>query len=195
MIAGNEKSLRSAWRLLALKDDALAEIDVTPEGFRRSWLALPLTLPFVLLGIAASNLVDPDKTPLVPAAIFLAVSWLVGVGGVVFFGFLTRRSEKLTAAITVLNWFGLWANMIFILPRLFFAAGMPLNLMSALSQIMLFYFTLVQGLILWRLWRIPLVLAAGIAISLMIIDQYTGLVFRSLVHPQPAVIDKAPARS
>jgi hypothetical protein len=183
MIAGNESALRGGWRLLAFREDAFASFDVTPDGFRRSWLALALSLPFILLGNAVVSKFTELGAPLFAVAIFAVLNWLVGVGALVFFGILTRRSEALTATITMFNWFALWANILFMLPKLLLAAGLPLTAASALMQVMLYYFAAVQAFILWRLWRVHLLIVAGIVMAMFAVDIVTSNLFTQMIKP------------
>lgn len=184
MIAGNEQSLRSAWRLFAFREDVFPHFDVTPEGFRRSWIALPLSLPFILLGTAVVNIIAKNPLPLWSVTLFFFINWLVGVGGLVFFGFLTRKSEQLTATITVYNWYSLWANIIFTLPKLLLLAGLPPAAVSTMLDLMMYYFAAIMAFVLWRLWRINLFIIAGIALAMLFIDLFSNQIFLGLMQSQ-----------
>ncbi len=187
MIVENAKSLRGAWRLFRFQDAALREMDVSPEGFRKSWAALLLVIPLNLFGIAALNKVLPEPTPLVPSFIFIILNWLVGVGGVVFFGFLTRQAGKLAATITILNWVSLWANLIFVIPFGLTLLGLPLAVLGIFQLLMLAYFSAVQGFVLWRLWGLNLFLVTGIILSLFLIDRFTNEIFAAVIHTPKTV--------
>ncbi len=187
MIAGNEQSLRSAWRLLGFHEDAFENFDVTPEGFRRSWIALPLALPFILLGTAIGNMYARDSISLMAVSVFVVLNWLIGVGGLVFFGMLTRQSQQLTATITVSNWFTLWANIILLLPKLCLLLGLPAVVFKPTVEILLFYFTAINAFILYRLWRINLLIVAGIALALLFIDIFSSQIFFGLVKQPQAI--------
>jgi hypothetical protein len=183
MIKGNEASLRSGWQLLTFREDAFAGFDMTPEGFRKSWLALALSLPFILLGNALVSKFTEFGAPLFAVAIFAVLNWLIGVGALVFFGILTRRSEALTATIIIFNWFTLWANIIFLLPKLLLSAGLPPEAVGTLMQLMLYYFAAVQAFVLWRLWRLHLLIVAAIVMALFAIDIVTSSLFNQMIKP------------
>jgi hypothetical protein len=183
MIRGNEASLRSGWQLLAFREDAFSGFDMTPTGFRKSWQALTLSLPFILLGNALVSKFTEFGAPLFAVAFFALVNWLVGVGALVLFGFLTRRSAVLPATITVFNWFTLWANILFLVPKLLLSAGLPAQAAEAIMHLMLYYFAAVQAFILWRLWRVHFLVVAAIVMALFVIDIVTNNLFSQMVRP------------
>jgi hypothetical protein len=183
MIRDNEESLRGSWRLLTFREDAFSGFDVTTKGFRKSWLALALSLPFILLGNALVSKFTEFGAPLFAVAVFAMVNWLAGVGALVFFGFLTRRTGILPATITVFNWFALWANILFLVPKLLLCAGLPAQAAGSMMQLMLYYFAAVQAFILWRLWRVHLLVVAAIVMALFAIDIVTNDLFSQMFSP------------
>jgi hypothetical protein len=188
MIAGNESAVRNAWHIFAFRGEALTRFDSGPEAFRQSWLALALSLPLALFGVAVLNLKVSDPVPLLPLALFICLNWLVGVGGIVFFAFLTRQSAKLTTTIIISNWVSLWANLFFVLPSLLVLVGLPLGAFGWCQLGMILYFSAVQGFVLWRLWQINIGLVVGIMVALFLVDRFTNELFIALTGPPAAAI-------
>jgi hypothetical protein len=195
MIAGNEQAVRSAWQVLTFRGTALKDFDISVEGFRQSWWALALSLPLGLFGVAVLNLGTKNPIGLPALTVFMCLNWLIGVGGVVFFAFLLKQSQKLSATIIVLNWVSLWANLVFVLPNLLVFVGLPLAILQLMQIGMIAYFSLVQGFVLWRLWGISINLVIGIVMCLVLIDRLSNELFFAVTRPVPAEAISLPAES
>jgi hypothetical protein len=185
MIAGNEPAVRSAWDLFAFRVNALKQFDTSPNGFKRSWLALALTLPLALFGSVVIDHAQKDTTSILAVALFICVNWMLGVGGLVLFAFLARRSQWLPATVTIFNWITLWANLFLALPITLVLFGLPLDILQWLQFLIIVYFVAVQAFILWRLWGINLALASGIVLALFLIDQFSNQLFFDLTNVKP----------
>ncbi len=183
--AADQGAVRGAWYLMALQAKGLAWFDLSAPGYRRSWAAMALSLPFVLYRVAVFNYLAPAKTmpiPLLSVAVFMVVNWMIGVGGLVMFGVLFRQQARLVAAITLLNWLGLIGNLLLAAVTSLAFAGMSLVAAEQLVWLFLLYYLVVQGFALSRVWALHPLTLAGIVIFLFIVDTMTGRLFFQLLH-------------
>jgi hypothetical protein len=176
----DQSAVRGAWYLLAFQTKGLAWFDLSQNGFRRSWLALLLSLPLVLYRVALFNNLAPatyTDIPLFAVAVFLAINWMIGVGGLVMFGMIFRQQHNLVQAITITNWLGVLGNLILAMVQTLSLIGLPLAETQTIIALLLLYYLAVQGFALSRIWPIHPLTIGGIVIFLYFVDRVTGALF------------------
>jgi hypothetical protein len=182
--ATDQNAVRGAWYLLAFQPKGMAWFDLSTLGFQRSWLALLASLPLVLYRFGIYNYLSPATVPNVPlfaVSLFLALNWMIGVGGLVMVGTIFRQQKNLLSAIIILNWLGLLGNLVLALVQTLSLVGLPPREMQTLFLLVLLYFIGVQGYALSRVWALHPLTLAGIAIFLYFMDWITGALFFQLI--------------
>ncbi len=185
----DQRAIRGAWYLMAFQAKGLAWFDLSQNGFRRSWLALLFSLPLVLYRVALFNHLAPPSyvdVPLLAVGIFLAINWMIGVGGLVMFGIIFRQQHNLVQAITITNWLGVLGNLILALVQSLSLIGLPPAESQTLIAILLLYYLAVQGFSLSRIWPIHPLTIGGIVIFLYFIDRITGVLFFQILKSTSA---------
>ncbi|WP_181832609.1 hypothetical protein [Bosea caraganae] len=126
------RSLRGSWRLMTRGAEALKELDLTPQGFWRSFAALILTLPAMVTLLAAERVVDGlpnagnlfDSPHLVASvigaealAILLVPAMLIGLAPKLV------QTPRFTSFVIAWNWAGIVSVSLMAVPATIFAIG------------------------------------------------------------------------
>lgn len=126
------RSLGASWRLMSAGAQALPDLDLSREGFWRSYLALVLTVPAMIAALAAervlaglSNATGLFDAPLLLAAVvaaellaILAIpALLVGLAPTLL------HSPRFTSFIIAWNWAGIVSASLMAVPAAVFALG------------------------------------------------------------------------
>jgi hypothetical protein len=113
------RSIQGAWAVLRFDDRGYAQIDGSDAGFRRSWAALLLALPFIMLmalaatrAITLSNLAgNAPKLPEIPVpAAFVSgiLQWLLSAGCLALIALVFGKADRIKRLIACDNWITLW---------------------------------------------------------------------------------------
>lgn len=126
------RSLRASWRLMDRGAEALPELDLSREGFWRSYLALALTAPAIIPVLAAERILTGLSNT---GSLFDAPSILFSVVAAQLLVILALpallialapnllRSPRLTSFIIAWNWTGILSAGLMAIPAAVFALG------------------------------------------------------------------------
>lgn len=139
------RSLRASWRLMSEGPQALAELDLTRDGFWRSFLAFALMLPASIALLAAMRVLAGlsntaglfGSTSLVAAVIGMQFLTILAVPAVLL-GLAPRlaRAPRFTGFVIAWNWAGIVSASLMAVPAAVFAIGwspVPLAILQALA--------------------------------------------------------------
>ncbi|MBN9459164.1 MAG: hypothetical protein ACTHP8_13510 [Bosea sp. (in: a-proteobacteria)] len=126
------RSLRGSWRLMSEGAEALPDLDLSREGFWRSFLALALMAPATIALLAATRLFAglPNTVGL-----FAAPGLVVSVVGALLLTILVvpaflillrpelAREARFTSFVIAWNWAGIVSASLMALPAAVFALG------------------------------------------------------------------------
>lgn len=126
------RSLRGSWRLMTQGAEAIKELDLSRDGFWRSFAALVLTLPALIAILAAerqmvglSNVGNMFDSPLLIARILGAECLAVVAMPALLLGLAPSlaHSPRLTSFVIAWNWSGIVSASLMAVPATVFAIG------------------------------------------------------------------------
>lgn len=126
------RSLRGSWHLMTRGAEALSELDLTRDGFWRSFLAFALMLPATIAILAAVRLTAglPNSAGLFTApALALSVTAALALTILAVPALLIAlrpelaRSPRFTSFVIAWNWAGIVSASLMALPAAVFALG------------------------------------------------------------------------
>jgi hypothetical protein len=126
------RSLRGSWRLMTQGEGALTELDLSRDGFWRSFAALILTLPALIAILAAERLIAGLSNagtlfdaPSLIAAVVAAEALAIFAVPVLLVALAPNLAQtpRFTAFIIGWNWAGLLAVSMMAVPATVFAIG------------------------------------------------------------------------
>lgn len=172
---------RGALALAAFNSSGIRHFELTRAGFRQSWWALGLALPFILLGTLCYNrlLVRAGQTPDdVLFALAIDLSHWLGFCGLLWLALgRLQRAHGVEPAILVMNWGRLLSTMLVA----------PLYLLAAfgiidLESMKLLWLLLLAYVILYYIFILKVTLDAPWlqAVGLVCIDLMLGVVLSRL---------------
>lgn len=126
------RSLRASWRLLSADAKALPDLDLSRDGFWRSYLALVLTAPAIIPVLAAERVLAglPNTGRLFDAPLLLASVIAAQLLAVITVPALLvllvpglRQSPRFTGFIIAWNWASILSAGLIAVPAAVFALG------------------------------------------------------------------------
>jgi len=126
------RSLRGSWHLMTRGAEALSELDLTRDGFWRSFLAFALMLPATIAILAAVRLTAglPNSAGLFTApALALSVTAALALAVLAVPALLIAlrpelaRSPRFTSFVIAWNWAGIVSASLMAVPATIFAIG------------------------------------------------------------------------
>jgi len=126
------RSLRGSWRLMSEGEKALPDLDLTRDGFWRSFLAFALMLPATVALLAAarlssglSNAAGLFTSPLLAATVIgsLLLAILIVPAFLVALRPELARETRFTSFVIAWNWAGIVSASLMALPAAVFALG------------------------------------------------------------------------
>lgn len=175
------ESIRGAWAAIRLDDSGFDQIDGSDAGFRRSWAALLLALPFMMLAafaaskaLALANMAGgPVKWPEVPvpmAFVSNIFQWFLGAGALALIARVFGKADKIKRLIACDNWITLWF-LVLEAPFNFFTAT---NLLSPLGSVggmvITVYNLVVTARLLLVVLKLPLAAVIGVMIFILLLQ-------------------------
>jgi uncharacterized membrane protein YfcA len=185
------RSIQGAWAALRLDDTGYAQIDGSDAGFRRSWAALLLALPFIMLmalaatkAIALSNLAGvAPKLPEIPLPITFVsgiVQWLLSAGCLALIAVVFGKADKIKQLIACDNWITLWFLVLEAPFNVLTATGL-LHPVGAIGAALLGVFGLVVGArMLLVVLKLPVAAVIGILVFVLLIQLSLAQLFQGL---------------
>jgi hypothetical protein len=174
-------SIRGAWAALRLDDRGYDQIDGSDVGFRRSWIAMVLGLPFIMLAamaaakaIAAANLAGgAAKFPEIPVPIaFMSglLQWLLGAGALALIALVFGKADRIKRLIACDNWITLWFMVLEAPFHLLTATGIlsPIGTIGGLL-VSIFALVVVSRMLLVVL-KLPIAAVIGVMIFIMLLQ-------------------------
>ncbi len=184
------RSLRGCWQVLNRSRGALNTFDVSVTGFWHSFLAMALTAPVLVVGVAAARhsrsgpewmlegglFSQPDIV--LGQALVIASGWLLFPLLMLGFVRLMGLERRYVGYIIAYNWSNVAALLLLALPQALHVLGL------ATAGLALFY-TLAFGFIVfyfrWLLARVALGVSAGLAGLVVAMDIAAFVLVRSVV--------------
>jgi hypothetical protein len=174
-------SIRGAWAAIRLDDRGFDQIDGSDIGFRRSWAALLLALPFMMLGalaavkaLALANMAGGTvKWPDVPVPLVFVsniIQWFLSAGALALIAMVFGKADKIKRLIACDNWITLW----FLLLQAPFNFCTATNLLSPLGSIggivITIYGLVVTARMLLVVLKLPLAAVIGVMIFILLLQ-------------------------
>jgi hypothetical protein len=138
------RSLRGSWRLMTRGSEALEELDLSRDGFWRSFAAFALMLPATIAILAAVRVLAglPNATglfgspPLVAAVIGAECLAILAVPALLI-GLIPRLSHatRFTSFVIAWNWAGIVSASLMAVPAAVFAIGWSYPDLAALQAL------------------------------------------------------------
>ncbi len=175
------RSIRGAWAALRFDDTGFDQIDGSDAGFRRSWAAILLALPFMMLAalaatkaLALANMAGGGiKWPDVPVPIaFISniIQWFLGAGALALIAIVFGKADKIKRLIACDNWITLWVLLL----EAPFNVLTATNLLSPLGAIggmvMTIYSLVVTSRMLLVVLKLPLAAVIGVMIFILLLQ-------------------------
>lgn len=138
------RSLKGSWRLLRQESEAIAELDLSRDGFWRSFLAFALMLPATIAILAAlrlalglSNQSGLFSHPELVAAVVTAqvVSVLAIPALLMAIAPQLARTPRFTGFVIAWNWAGVVSASLMAVPAAVFAIGWSYPQLAALQSL------------------------------------------------------------
>jgi hypothetical protein len=175
------QSIRSAWAALHLDNRGFDAIDGSEAGFRRSWAALLLALPFIMLAamaaskaVALANLAgDTPKWPEIPVSIAFMSSifqWFLGAGALALIATVFGKADKIKRLIACDNWISLWFLLLEAPFNLLTATNMLSPIGSIGGMLLTLYGFAVGARMLIVVLKLPLAAVIGVMIFLLLLQ-------------------------
>ncbi len=168
-------SIRGAFAALRLDDRGFDQIDGSDIGFRRSWAALLLALPFIALAalaVAKATALEPKlpDVPLLAAFIGGIVQWLLGTGCLALIALVFGKRDRLKQLIACDNWITLWFLVLEAPFNLLTATGLLTPLGGIGGTLLAVYSIIIAARMLLVVLKLPLAAVIGMIIFLMLIQ-------------------------
>ncbi len=192
LIEPSVRSIRGAWAALRLDDDGFAHIDGSDAGFRRSWAALLLALPFIMLmalaaikAVALSNEAGiAPKLPDIPLPVAFVsgiIQWLLAAGCLALIALVFGKADKIKHLIACDNWITLWLLVLEAPFNLLTAMGL-LHPVGSIGAALLGVYGLVVGArMLLAVLKLPVAAVIGILVFVLLIQLSLAQLLRTLV--------------
>jgi hypothetical protein len=168
-------SIQGAWAAVRLNDHGYAHIDGSAPGFRRSWAALLLGLPFLALAafaVSKMTMAEP-KLPDVPVYAAFAgaiLQWILGAGCLALIALVFGKADRIKRLIACDNWISLWF-LVLEAPFHFMNAIGILAPLGSLGSSLISVFAMVVGArMLLVVLELPVAAVIGIILFLLLIQ-------------------------
>ncbi len=185
LITPSIASIRGAFAVLRFDDRGFAQIDGCEDGFRRSWGALILALPFMglaAMAIARITAAEP-KFPDVPMGMAFVggiFQWVIGAGCFALIALVFNRRDQIRHLLACRNWIALWF-LVLEAPFHFLTA---LNLLPPIgmigSSLIEVYGLVVMARTLLVVLKLPVAAVIGILVFLLLIQLSLAQVMQGL---------------
>jgi hypothetical protein len=176
-------SIRGAWAALRFDDSGFEKIDGSDAGFRRSWAAMLLALPFLMLSayaIAKLTALDPKLTDVPVSAAFIGtiVQWGAGSLSLALIAFVFGKSDRAKRLVATDNWITLWLLVLEAVPNFFIATHLLSPLGSVVAAMVGVYGLVVHARMILAVLKLPLAAVIGILIFLLLIQMSMAQLLR-----------------
>jgi len=179
------RSLTGAWKLVNVNPKSMDYLDLSSDGFWKSFWALAVMTPAFLLEIIYGAQAEASQ-PLVTKTIYFVVSLPLTAIVMLYFTRFMKISTNYAAMVIAYNWLNAITYNILI------AAGLILNLLAPESQvsgIVLLMFSAYFGLyVVWHTLRISLAigvfLAVGVLLFVNIFNATLQVIILSIFDPE-----------
>ena len=115
------RSLRGSWHLMTRGTEALSELDLSRDGFWRSYLAFALMLPATIAMLAAARLIAglPNSAGLftAPTLVMAVPTLLIALRPAL------AQAPRFTSFVIAWNWAGIVSASLMAVPAAVFAVG------------------------------------------------------------------------
>lgn len=172
------RSLSGAWKLVRANPKSMEYLDLSSDGFWKSFLALGVMTPAFLLEIIYGAQAEVSQ-PLATKLIYFVVSLPLTAIVMLYFTRFMKISTNYAPMVIAYNWLNAVSYNILI------AAGLILNLLAPESQvtgIVLLMFSVYFGLyVVWYTLKISLAISAMLAVGVLLFVNVFNAVLQVLI--------------
>lgn len=172
------RSLSGAWKLVRANPKSMEYLDLSSDGFWKSFLALGVMTPAFLLEIIYGAQAEVSQ-PLATKLIYFVVSLPLTAIVMLYFTRFMKISTNYAPMVIAYNWLNAVSYNILI------AAGLILNLLAPESQvtgIVLLMFSVYFGLyVVWYTLKISLAISAMLAAGVLLFVNVFNAVLQVLI--------------
>lgn len=173
-------SLRGMWRLLWGDADGLNDLNLTIEGFWRSFFVMVLIMPFVLGSASGTDAIldlNPAATPvdvgLVGHIFMMVVSWIIMALLMIPILMVLRLSDKYVVFITAWNWRHAIDVLLYLPPALLVGAGI---LDPQIGAVFLFIGLFAALIYSWWVTKVSLATTGGVAAGVVVVQGISEII-------------------
>jgi len=171
-------SLKGAWKIVQFSPKAMDYIDVSSEGFWKSFWAIALIIPVFLFTLTSSGNTEVPQ-PYLSSTIYLITALPLTAVVMYYFTRFMKISENYIPMIIAYNWLNALSFNIIVV------TGLILDMVISGSQSTLFIQALMQfyfgALVTWFMYKISLKIGGFLAFGVLIFEILFNRVYQVLL--------------
>ncbi len=173
-----QRSLLGAWKLVQVNPKAMDYLDISSDGFWKSFWAIAVMIPvFILKGINDSKSGLPQ--PIVSESLYVLTALPMTALVMYYFTRFMKISENYVPMVIAYNWLNALTVNIIIIAGLILNLIAPESQVSGIIQLMLgFYFGLY---VVWFMFKTSLVISGMLAIGVVIFENLLNSTYQVIL--------------